>query len=53
LDKTGTVTHGTPMVSKICMYINECEISLEKMLAIIGTSEASSEHPIASGTDRI
>jgi len=48
LDKTGTVTHGTPRVSKICLFASDQDCSIEKMVCIIGSAESSSEHPIAS-----
>ena len=44
-DKTGTVTHGVPAVSKIKLFASW---TLGKFLAVVGTAEASSEHPIAS-----
>lgn len=48
-DKTGTITHGIPMVTKINLFVNETAYSLAKFLVIICTAETNSEHPIASG----
>ncbi|XP_041357192.1 copper-transporting ATPase 1-like [Gigantopelta aegis] len=47
-DKTGTVTHGIPRVSRVTMFVEEKDCSFASLLAIAGTAEASSEHPIAS-----
>ena len=48
-DKTGTVTQGVPRVSHVRMFVdnNDSAWSLHKFLAIVGTAESSSEHPIA------
>lgn len=48
LDKTGTVTYGTPMVNKISLFVSRFEFPLEQLISIIGTAESNSEHPIAS-----
>jgi P-type Cu+ transporter len=48
-DKTGTITHGKPMVSRVSLFLKDTSLNLAQVLAILGTAEASSEHPIASG----
>lgn len=45
-DKTGTITHGTPRVMNLKMYVESGHISEMKLLAIIGTAETNSEHPL-------
>ncbi|CAB3368249.1 Hypothetical predicted protein [Cloeon dipterum] len=47
-DKTGTITHGKPMVARISLFVKEQTMNLAHILALLGTAEASSEHPIAS-----
>ncbi|KAL3879471.1 hypothetical protein ACJMK2_031767 [Sinanodonta woodiana] len=47
-DKTGTVTHGVPRVARVAMFVEDGICSFVKLIAIAGTAEASSEHPIAS-----
>lgn len=47
-DKTGTVTHGVPRVARVAMFVEDTMFSFVEILAIAGTAEASSEHPIAS-----
>lgn len=47
-DKTGTLTHGAPSMTSIKLFIEEKYFSLAKFLALVGTAEASSEHPIAN-----
>lgn len=43
-DKTGTITQGVPNVIKFCSFVEK--INKAKILAIIGTAEQSSEHPL-------
>uniref|UniRef100_A0A8D8UT73 P-type Cu(+) transporter n=2 Tax=Cacopsylla melanoneura TaxID=428564 RepID=A0A8D8UT73_9HEMI len=47
-DKTGTITHGVPTVSRLCMFVDESICSMAKLLCILGTAENNSEHPLAS-----
>lgn len=47
-DKTGTITHGTPRVSRVRIFVESHVCSFTKLIAIAGTAEASSEHPIAA-----
>lgn len=48
-DKTGTITHGAPSVSSICLFVRENVCSLATLICLIGTAESNSEHPIGSG----
>ena len=45
-DKTGTLTHGKPVVTKTSIFVPREVCSLNKFLAIVGTAESGSEHPI-------
>lgn len=47
-DKTGTITHGVPKVARVSLFVKSGACSFIKFLAIAGTAETSSEHPIAS-----
>lgn len=44
LDKTGTVTNGTPVLTDV---IIENDMSEETFLSIVGAAEKQSEHPLA------
>ena len=46
-DKTGTITEGVPLVNKVAILIRDKLLSTSRVLAIAGTAESSSEHPIA------
>uniref|UniRef100_A0A8D0DLP6 Copper-transporting ATPase 2 n=1 Tax=Salvator merianae TaxID=96440 RepID=A0A8D0DLP6_SALMN len=46
-DKTGTITNGVPRVMRVLLLGDlGATMSLKKVLAVIGTAEASSEHPL-------
>ncbi|XP_009996618.1 PREDICTED: copper-transporting ATPase 2 isoform X2 [Chaetura pelagica] len=45
-DKTGTITCGVPKVMRVLLLGDTAVLSLKKMLAVVGTAEASSEHPL-------
>uniref|UniRef100_A0A8C4VT53 Copper-transporting ATPase 2 n=1 Tax=Gopherus evgoodei TaxID=1825980 RepID=A0A8C4VT53_9SAUR len=45
-DKTGTITCGVPKVMRMLLLRDTAKLSLKKVLAIVGTAEASSEHPL-------
>ncbi|KAM8753327.1 copper-transporting ATPase 1 [Rhynchonycteris naso] len=47
-DKTGTITHGTPVVSQVKVLVESNRISCNKILAIVGTAESNSEHPLGA-----
>ncbi|KFO81934.1 Copper-transporting ATPase 2, partial [Cuculus canorus] len=45
-DKTGTITCGVPKVMRVLLLGDMAVLSLKKVLAVVGTAEASSEHPL-------
>ncbi|KAG8524815.1 Copper-transporting ATPase 2 [Galemys pyrenaicus] len=45
-DKTGTITHGVPKVMRVLLLADIATLPLRKVLAVVGTAEASSEHPL-------
>ncbi|XP_054244111.1 copper-transporting ATPase 2 isoform X1 [Indicator indicator] len=45
-DKTGTITCGIPKVMRVLLLGDTDVLSLKKVLAVVGTAEASSEHPL-------
>lgn len=47
-DKTGTLTHGVPHVSHVVMFVPRSDMSLQTILAITGSAETSSEHPVGT-----
>uniref|UniRef100_A0A2K6AXY4 Copper-transporting ATPase 1 n=1 Tax=Macaca nemestrina TaxID=9545 RepID=A0A2K6AXY4_MACNE len=47
-DKTGTITHGTPVVNQVKLLMESNRISHHKILAIVGTAESNSEHPLGA-----
>jgi len=47
-DKTGTVTYGVPHVADVLMLTaDKSDSTLRRLLAIVGTAESCSEHPMA------
>ncbi|XP_052006082.1 copper-transporting ATPase 1-like [Xyrauchen texanus] len=47
-DKTGTITYGAPKVIQVKMLAEGNRMPRSKLLAIIGTAENNSEHPLGS-----
>uniref|UniRef100_A0A8B9J1U7 Copper-transporting ATPase 1 n=1 Tax=Amazona collaria TaxID=241587 RepID=A0A8B9J1U7_9PSIT len=47
-DKTGTITHGTPEVTQVKFLVEGNQLPRNKMLAIVGTAESNSEHPLGT-----
>uniref|UniRef100_A0A7N9ANF3 Copper-transporting ATPase 2 n=1 Tax=Mastacembelus armatus TaxID=205130 RepID=A0A7N9ANF3_9TELE len=45
-DKTGTITNGVPRVIRVLVLWEMARMPLRKILAVVGTAEASSEHPL-------
>uniref|UniRef100_A0A7M4E562 Copper-transporting ATPase 2 n=1 Tax=Crocodylus porosus TaxID=8502 RepID=A0A7M4E562_CROPO len=45
-DKTGTITHGVPKVMRVLLLGDTDTLSLKVVLAVVGTAEANSEHPL-------
>ncbi|XP_059184107.1 copper-transporting ATPase 2 isoform X2 [Centropristis striata] len=45
-DKTGTITNGVPRVTRVLVLWEMARMPLRKILAVVGTAEASSEHPL-------
>lgn len=50
LDKTGTITYGTPTVTGLCLFVEQNVCNIATLLSVVGTAEINSEHPIASGS---
>ncbi|XP_069319209.1 copper-transporting ATPase 1 isoform X1 [Eulemur rufifrons] len=51
-DKTGTITHGTPVVNQVKILVESNRISRNKILAIVGTAESNSEHPLGAAVTK-
>ncbi|XP_064422584.1 copper-transporting ATPase 1 [Latimeria chalumnae] len=47
-DKTGTITHGTPEVMQVKILVESNRMPRRKLLAIVGTAETNSEHPLGA-----
>ncbi|XP_069020012.1 copper-transporting ATPase 2 [Embiotoca jacksoni] len=45
-DKTGTITNGVPQVTRVLVLWEMARMPLRKILAVVGTAETSSEHPL-------
>ncbi|XP_078544951.1 copper-transporting ATPase 1-like isoform X2 [Lissotriton helveticus] len=51
-DKTGTITHGTPVVMQVKVLVEKNRMPTNKLLAIVGTAESNSEHPLGSAVTK-
>ncbi|XP_026218333.1 copper-transporting ATPase 2 isoform X3 [Anabas testudineus] len=51
-DKTGTITNGVPRVTRVLVLWEMARMPLRKILVVVGTAEASSEHPLGMAVSR-
>ncbi|KAB5584577.1 hypothetical protein PHYPO_G00109140 [Pangasianodon hypophthalmus] len=51
-DKTGTITNGVPRVTRVLVLWDQARLPLRKVLAVVGTAEASSEHPLGMAVSK-
>ncbi|XP_068103699.1 copper-transporting ATPase 1 isoform X2 [Hyperolius riggenbachi] len=51
-DKTGTITHGSPVVMQVKVLVESNRMPTDKLLAIVGTAESNSEHPLGSAVTK-
>ncbi|XP_063808021.1 copper-transporting ATPase 2 isoform X2 [Pseudophryne corroboree] len=51
-DKTGTITQGVPKVMRVLLLGDVARMPLKRMLAVVGTAEASSEHPLGMAVSK-
>uniref|UniRef100_A0ACB8FW81 ATPase Cu transporting protein 7A n=1 Tax=Sphaerodactylus townsendi TaxID=933632 RepID=A0ACB8FW81_9SAUR len=51
-DKTGTITHGTPVVMQVRILVESNRMPRTKLLALIGTAESNSEHPLGTAVTK-
>ncbi|XP_048191483.1 copper-transporting ATPase 1 isoform X1 [Perognathus longimembris pacificus] len=51
-DKTGTITHGTPVVNQVKILVESNRMPRSRILAIVGTAESSSEHPLGTAVTK-
>ncbi|KAM5125701.1 copper-transporting ATPase 1-like, partial [Mantella aurantiaca] len=51
-DKTGTITHGSPVVMQVKVLVESNRMPTNKLLAIAGTAESNSEHPLGTAVTK-
>ncbi|XP_056393708.1 copper-transporting ATPase 1 isoform X2 [Hyla sarda] len=51
-DKTGTITHGSPVVMQVKLLVESNIMPSNKLLAIVGTAESNSEHPLGTAVTK-
>ncbi|KAJ8379177.1 hypothetical protein AAFF_G00230890 [Aldrovandia affinis] len=51
-DKTGTITNGVPRVTRVLVLWERARLPLRRVLAVVGTAEASSEHPLGAAVTK-
>jgi Cu+-exporting ATPase len=47
-DKTGTITEGKPRLKRVYCLVSQSSLPFKYLIALIGSAESQSEHPIAS-----
>lgn len=47
-DKTGTITYGAPKVIQLKIVVEGNKMPRSRLLAIVGTAENNSEHPLGA-----